>query len=57
MREETEISMYLAKIYNIAGPEKAKEHIEHAKEKTKITGLSYKEVLMEEFEILLGGKE
>lgn len=60
MREEnemTEVNVYIAKIYSIAKPEKAKEIVENAKKKSKASGLSYKEVLSEEFMKLLDGSE
>ena len=60
MREEkemTEVNVYIAKIYSITKPEKAKEIVENAKKKSKTSGLSYKEVLSEEFINLLDGPE
>ena len=60
MREEnemTEVNVYIAKIYAITKPEKAKEIVENAKKKSKTSGLSYKEVLSEEFINLLDSPE
>ena len=60
MKEEnemTEVNVYIAKIYSIAKPKKAKEIVENAKKKSKTSGLSYKEVLSEEFINLLGSPE
>lgn len=60
MREEnemTEVNVYIAKIYSITKPEKAKEIVENAKKKSKTSGLSYKEVLSDEFINLLDGPE
>ena len=60
MREEnemTEVNVYIAKIYSITKPEKAKEIVENAKKKSKTSGLSYKEVLSEEFINLLDSPE
>lgn len=55
--EMTEINTYIAKIYAITKPEKAKKIVENAKKKSKTSGLSYKEVLSEEFINLLDGPE
>lgn len=55
--EMMEISMYMAKIYSVAEPDKAKRIIESAKKESKTTGLSYKEILSDEFMKLLGGNE
>lgn len=58
MREKNEmmeISMYMAKIYSVAEPDRAKKIIECAKKESKTTGLSYKEILSDEFIKLLGG--
>lgn len=60
MKEEnemTEVNVYIAKIYAITKPEKAKEIVENAKKKSKTSGLSYKEVLSEEFINLLDSPE
>lgn len=60
MREEnemTEVNVYIAKIYAITKPEKAKEIIEKAKKESKTSGSSFKEVLAGEFIKLLDGPE
>lgn len=60
MREKNEITeanVYISKIYAITKPRKAKEIVENAKKKSKTSGLSYKEVLSEEFINLLDSTE
>lgn len=52
-KEITEISMYMAKIYSVTEPENANRIIEDAKKESKTTGLSYKEILSNEFIKLL----
>lgn len=56
-KEMMEISIYMAKLYKIAEPEKAKKIIECAEKESKTIGLSYKEILEDEFIKLLGGDE
>lgn len=60
MKEEnemTEVNVYIAKIYSIAKPEKAKEIIGNAKQKAKTSTLSYTDALANEFMKLLDGSE